>query len=119
MPLFLIVLFIVVPIAELYVIIQVGQLIGIWPTLALLLLVPAVSLAQATPPTTGAPPTATQGAAPPRSTLRPFAEVTRGAERRAGFFDTYQVKDTAANPGFPATRRSPSQMAMPTRGNEV
>ena len=38
MPFFLIVLFIVVPIAELYVIIQVGELIGIWPTLALLLL---------------------------------------------------------------------------------
>jgi len=38
MPIFLIVLFIVVPIAELYVIIQVGQLIGIWPTLGLLLL---------------------------------------------------------------------------------
>ena len=38
MPVFLIVLFIVVPIAELYVIIQVGELIGIWPTLALLLL---------------------------------------------------------------------------------
>src|SRR4051794_19471548 len=37
MPLFLIVLFIVVPIAELYVIIQVGQAIGIWPTLFLLL----------------------------------------------------------------------------------
>jgi UPF0716 protein FxsA len=37
-PVFLIILFIVVPIAELYVIIQVGQLIGIWPTLALLLL---------------------------------------------------------------------------------
>jgi UPF0716 protein FxsA len=37
MPLFLIVLFIVVPIAELYVIIQVGQLIGLWPTLILLL----------------------------------------------------------------------------------
>ena len=37
MPLFLIVLFIVVPIAELYVIVQVGQWIGIWPTLALLL----------------------------------------------------------------------------------
>jgi UPF0716 protein FxsA len=36
-PLFLIVLFIVVPIAELYVIVQVGQAIGIWPTLALLL----------------------------------------------------------------------------------
>jgi UPF0716 protein FxsA len=34
----LIVLFIVVPIAELYVIIQVGELIGIWPTLGLLLL---------------------------------------------------------------------------------
>src|ERR1043165_3338892 len=37
MPLLLIVLFIVVPIAELYVIIQVGQLIGVWPTLFLLL----------------------------------------------------------------------------------
>jgi UPF0716 protein FxsA len=34
----LIVLFIVVPIAELYVIIQVGELIGLWPTLGLLLL---------------------------------------------------------------------------------
>jgi UPF0716 protein FxsA len=37
MPLLLIVLFIVVPIAELYVIIQVGQLIGAVPTLLLLL----------------------------------------------------------------------------------
>jgi UPF0716 protein FxsA len=37
MPLLLIALFIVVPIAELYVIVQVGQLIGIWPTLILLL----------------------------------------------------------------------------------
>ncbi|HEU4599668.1 MAG TPA: FxsA family protein [Solirubrobacterales bacterium] len=37
MPLFLIVLFIVVPIAELYVIIKVGELIGVAPTLALLL----------------------------------------------------------------------------------
>ena len=37
MPYLLIVLFIVVPIAELYVIIKVGELIGIWPTLALLL----------------------------------------------------------------------------------
>jgi UPF0716 protein FxsA len=36
-PLLLVLLFIVVPIAELYVIIQIGQLIGIWPTLALLL----------------------------------------------------------------------------------
>jgi UPF0716 protein FxsA len=33
----LVVLFIVVPIAEIYVIIQVGQLIGVWPTVALLL----------------------------------------------------------------------------------
>ena len=33
----LVVLFIVVPIAELYVIIQIGGLIGLWPTLALLL----------------------------------------------------------------------------------
>ena len=37
MPFLLIVLFIVVPIAELYVIIQVGQLIGVVPTLILLL----------------------------------------------------------------------------------
>jgi UPF0716 protein FxsA len=37
MPLLLILLFIVVPIAELYVIIQVGQLIGVVPTLLLLL----------------------------------------------------------------------------------
>jgi UPF0716 protein FxsA len=37
MPFLLIVLFIVVPIAELYVIIQVGEAIGLWPTLALLL----------------------------------------------------------------------------------
>src|SRR3954463_10329459 len=34
----LVLLFIVVPIAELYVIIQVGEAIGIWPTLALLFL---------------------------------------------------------------------------------
>ncbi len=33
----LIVLFILVPIAELYVIIQIGELIGLWPTIALLL----------------------------------------------------------------------------------
>lgn len=37
MPLLLIAIFIVIPIAELYVIIQVGQLIGLWPTLLLLL----------------------------------------------------------------------------------
>jgi UPF0716 protein FxsA len=33
----LVLLFIVVPIAELYVIIEVGQAIGLWPTLAILL----------------------------------------------------------------------------------
>ncbi|HET7455627.1 MAG TPA: FxsA family protein [Solirubrobacterales bacterium] len=37
MPMLLIILFIVVPVAELYVIIKVGELIGVWPTLALLL----------------------------------------------------------------------------------
>jgi UPF0716 protein FxsA len=37
MPLLLIVLFIVVPIAELAVLIQIGQLIGIWWTIALLI----------------------------------------------------------------------------------
>jgi UPF0716 protein FxsA len=35
---FLVLLFIVLPIAEIYVIIQVGELIGIWPTVALLVL---------------------------------------------------------------------------------
>jgi UPF0716 protein FxsA len=38
MGLVLVLLFIVVPVAELYVIIQVGELIGVWPTLLLLLL---------------------------------------------------------------------------------
>lgn len=38
MGLLLLLLFIVVPIAELYVIIQVGEWIGVWPTLLLLLL---------------------------------------------------------------------------------
>src|SRR4051794_37279683 len=38
MPLLLIVLFIVIPIAELAVIIQIGQLIGVWWTIALLIL---------------------------------------------------------------------------------
>jgi UPF0716 protein FxsA len=37
MPLLLILLFIVIPVAELYVIIKVGELIGVWPTLILLL----------------------------------------------------------------------------------
>jgi UPF0716 protein FxsA len=35
---FLVLLFIVLPIAEIYVIIQVGELIGVWPTVALLIL---------------------------------------------------------------------------------
>jgi UPF0716 protein FxsA len=35
---FLVILFIVLPIAEIYVIIQVGELIGVWPTVALLIL---------------------------------------------------------------------------------
>ena len=38
MGLLLVLLFIVVPIAELFVIIQVGEWIGVWPTLLLLLL---------------------------------------------------------------------------------
>jgi UPF0716 protein FxsA len=38
MPLLLVILFIVVPIAELAVLIQVGQLIGVWWTVALLVL---------------------------------------------------------------------------------
>jgi UPF0716 protein FxsA len=38
MGLLLVLVFIVVPIAELFVIIQVGELIGVWPTLLLLLL---------------------------------------------------------------------------------
>src|ERR671927_29684 len=37
MPLLLVILFIVVPIAELYVIIQVGEAIGVLPTIALLI----------------------------------------------------------------------------------
>lgn len=38
MPLLLLVLFLVVPIAEIYVIVQVGQAIGVLPTIALLIL---------------------------------------------------------------------------------
>jgi UPF0716 protein FxsA len=37
-PLLLLVLFIVLPIAELYVIIKVGEAIGVWPTIGLLIL---------------------------------------------------------------------------------
>jgi len=38
MPLLLVILFIVVPIAELYVLIQIGQAIGVWYTIGLLIL---------------------------------------------------------------------------------
>src|SRR5262245_44357962 len=55
-----------------------------------LLLAVAGSLA-AQQPAGGAPPAG--GATPPRSTLRPFAEVTRDAVHRPGFFDTYQKDD--------------------------
>ena len=60
-------------------------------SLALLLLPSAVLAAQDPPPQAGAPPaSAAQGAPPQRGGPRPFAEVTRGAEHRPGFFDTYQ-----------------------------
>src|SRR5687768_143765 len=60
-----------------------------------LLLISGTLSAQATPPSqTGTPPTgAPQGAVPQRPGPRPFAEVTRGAEHRPGFFDTYQKDD--------------------------
>jgi hypothetical protein len=63
--------------------------------IGLLLLISGSLSAQATPPTqTGGPPAATtQGAAPPRTSPRPFAEVTKGAEFRPGFFDTYEKDD--------------------------
>lgn len=68
--------------------------------LGLLLVVSGTLSAQATPPTgaapagaQGAPQGAAQGANAQRPTLRPFAEVTRGAEHRAGYFDTYQKDD--------------------------
>ena len=38
MALVLVLLFIVLPIAEIYVIIKVGEAIGVWPTIALLIL---------------------------------------------------------------------------------
>ena len=36
---------------------------------------------------------AAQGAPPPQQRMRPFAEVTRGALHRPGFFDTYEKDD--------------------------
>jgi hypothetical protein len=61
--------------------------------IGLLLIVANAVSAQATPPQGAAPPAAAQGAAPQRQGPRPFAEVTRGAEHKAGFFDTYEKDD--------------------------
>ena len=61
--------------------------------IGLLLAFASALSAQATPPQGAAPPTATQGAAPQRPGPRPFAEVTRGAEVKTGFFDTYEKDD--------------------------
>jgi hypothetical protein len=62
---------------------------------ALLLLVSGAISAQVPPGAQGAAPPqgAAQGATPPRTGPRPFAEVTRGAEHRPGFFDTYEKDD--------------------------
>jgi hypothetical protein len=61
--------------------------------IGLLLIVANAVSAQATPPQGAAPPGAAQGAAPQRPGPRPFAEVTRGAELKPGFFDTYEKDD--------------------------
>ena len=63
--------------------------------IALLLIVSGALSAQATPPAPAgaAPNAAAQGAPPPRPGPRPFAEVTRGAEMKPGFFDTYEKDD--------------------------
>ena len=76
-------------------------------SIGLLVLTAGTLSAQVPPPAqTGTPPTgAAQGAAqgsPPRAGPRPFAEVTRGAEHRPGFFDTYQ-KDDKSGSRCPAT----------------
>ena len=61
------------------------------PIALLLALSGTVSAQDPPPPQTAPAPTgAAQGAPPPRGGPRPFAEVTRGAEHRPGFFDTYQ-----------------------------
>jgi len=69
-------------------------------SVALLLLAATAAAAQTPtqPPgsTTGATAGATAGApgaAPQRTGMRPFAEVTRDAEHKAGFFDVYQKDD--------------------------
>ena len=62
--------------------------------IGLLLVFASALSAQATPPQGAAPPVPTaQGAAPQRPGPRPFAEVTRGAEHKPGFFDTYEKDD--------------------------
>ena len=63
----------------------------------LLLITSGTLLAQGTAPggttTGGAPQGAAQGAGAPAPAMRPFAVVTRGAEHKPGFFDTYQKDD--------------------------
>lgn len=65
-------------------------------TLALLVLTAGTLGAQA-PTSSGsanaAANPAAQPASPPRTGLRPFADVVRGAEHKAGFFDTYRKDD--------------------------
>ena len=60
--------------------------------IGLLVLTSSALFAQNPPPAqpAGAPAGAQQVATPPRPGPRPFAEVTRGADHRPGFFDTYQ-----------------------------
>lgn len=64
--------------------------------IGLLLLISSTLSAQVPPATTppgAAPNAAAQGAPQSRPALRPFAEVTKGAEFRPGFFDTYEKDD--------------------------
>lgn len=64
--------------------------------ISLLLLVSSTLSAQVPPATAApgaAPNAAAQGAPPARPGPRPFAEVTKGAEFRPGFFDTYEKDD--------------------------
>ena len=63
--------------------------------IGLVLLVSGTLSAQVPPATqAGTPPNAAvQGAPQQRPGPRPFAEVTKGAEVRAGFFDTYEKDD--------------------------
>ena len=68
--------------------------IGMRRSIGLLVLTAGTLSAQVPPPAqTGTPPTGAAQGAPQRAGPRPFAEVTRGAEHRPGFFDTYQKDD--------------------------